>query len=73
MLKTWKQQLAGVSLLLMARIGIIEYCEDHEHYQTARQFEPTNKGIEREIRPHYTSELHATLEPLSVAATGWVS
>jgi len=77
MLKNRKVRIACCSVLLMALTGIIEYREqyreEHQHIETARQFEPTNNRIETEIRPGVTGELHATLKPLSMAAAGEVS
>jgi len=65
MLKTWKQWFAFVSVFLMARTVIIDYRDEHEHCETAREFEPTNNRIETEIRPHYTGTIAVTLPSMS--------
>ena len=66
-MKTWKPWVACASVLLMARTVIIEYRKDHEHIETAQQFEPANNRIETEIRPHYTGTIAVTLPSLSSA------
>jgi len=74
MLKNRKQEIAIISILLMVQMGIIEfreqYREEREHYETAREFVPTNNRIETEIRPGVTGAIATTLKPLSAAVTG---